>query len=191
MDELDKILRAKFKGMIPEFTIVGKVTKVDEENYTCNVMPLDNDAELFKVRLKPAVDNDKKGVISIPTTGSYVLVGMISKTEASFIVRCSNIEKYYIIGDGGNALEFKNDGTILINGDIHDGLVKIAPLVSKINALETLVNNILSVLKTTTIPLAPSGTYPFAPLYSALNDITPITSKNELENTKVKHGAGN
>lgn len=77
--------------------------------------------------------------------------------------------------------------TITINGGDNDGLVKVAALKDKINALENLVNGILNVLKATSIPLAPSGTYPFATLYTSLNAITPVTSQSDLENPDVKH----
>jgi hypothetical protein len=33
--------------------------------------------------------------------------------------------------------------------------------------------------------------YPFAPLYTAYNPITPTTQKADLENTTVIHGTGN
>lgn len=192
MSAFEKELRKKIESMIPDFSIVGKVTTVDETKYTCNVMPIDNEAELFKVRLKPTIDTNKKGCISIPAIGSFVIVGFLKKKDASpFVIWCSNFEKYYIVGDGGNIIEFKNDGTILINGDDEDGLVKVNDLVTKINALENLVNTILSTLKATVIPLAPSGTYPFASLYASANTISPLTNKAALENIKVKHGGGN
>lgn len=76
-------------------------------------------------------------------------------------------------------------GTIEFNGGAKNGLPMVAPLVTKINALENLVNSILNVLKSTTIPLAPTGTYPFAPLYTALADILPITAQADIENTDI------
>lgn len=81
----------------------------------------------------------------------------------------------------------RNAGVYSFNGGNNNGIPKVTPLTAKINALENLVNGILNALKTTVIPLAPSGTYLFAPLYAALNDITPITAQSDLENTKVKH----
>lgn len=187
--EADKILKKKIKRLIPMQALVAKVLNVDENQYTCDVMPLSSTAELFKVRLKPTIDNVKKGVIAIPVVGSFIVVGLLNNNENSaFVISCSNITKYYIIGDNGNYIELKDDGTLLINGDSFGGLVKVQELTNKINALENLVNNILVTLKNTTIPLAPSGTYPFSPLYTALSNITPITQQSDIENTKVKHG---
>jgi hypothetical protein len=191
MSEFEKALRKKILSLIPDSSIVGKVTKVDESNFTCNVMPLDNDAELFKVRLKPTIDNVKKGIIAIPAVDSFVIIGFLkNKDTAPFLIWSSNFDKYYMIGEGGNTFEFKDDGTILINGDSEDGIVKVNDLVTKINALENLVNTILATLKATVIPLAPSGTYPFASLYASANAISPVTNKTDLENPKVKHGGG-
>jgi hypothetical protein len=47
------------------------------------------------------------------------------------------------------------------------------------------VNTILDTLKTIVIPLAPSGTYPFAPLFTTINDL-PAQNKSDLEETKIK-----
>lgn len=89
--------------------------------------------------------------------------------------------------NGDKQVYDRNAGIYSFNDGNNNGIPKVTPLTSKINALENLVNSILNALKTTVIPLAPSGSYPFAPLYAALNDITPITAQSDLENTKLKH----
>jgi hypothetical protein len=62
-----------------------------------------------------------------------------------------------------------------------------AGLLKKYNDLEEKLNTILSILKSTTIPLAPTGTYPFAPLYSSVNPLS-LTLKSEIENKSISHG---
>lgn len=191
---IDKALRDMVKKLIPDFAIVGKVTQVDENNYTCNVMPLDNDAELFKVRLKPTIDNLKKGVIAIPSIDSFVIVGLLNNNDSSpFIIWGSNFEKYYLIGENGNTFEFKNDGTILINGDNFGGLIKLSELNNNLNTIK----NYLSVLKTSIgVGLAAVGVGSSANGGTGKNAFdaamaSQVINFQNMENAKVKHGSGN
>jgi hypothetical protein len=86
-----------------------------------------------------------------------------------------------------DAVTIKEDSVQLLDGSC-GGLTKVQETADKISAVETKVNDILNILVSTSIPLAPSGTYPFAPLYAAVTPITPTTAKADLENTKVTHG---
>ncbi len=186
--EIEKALRKKIRGLIPTQSFIGKVLTVDEANYTCTVMPIDSEAEIFKVRLKATIDNLKKGVISIPAVDSFVIVGLLGNNENSaFVVWCSNIKKYYIVGDGGNTLEFKDDGTILINGDTCGGLVKVSDLVTRLNSIENTINAHL--LKYNT-HLHPGGTISGSTGVPNVidTDTVTVTVNSNIENTKVKHG---
>lgn len=158
------------------------VNSVDEVAGTCDVTPITegDDTPIPGVLLK-AENND--GLMLVPDVDSTVIVGMTIKKKC-FILLCEDISKFLLV-IGDSKLEV-TDGLFSFNGGTLDGMVKVNSLVTKINALETLVNNILNVLKTTSIPLAPSGTYPFAPLYTALSDIAPLTNKAALENTAIK-----
>jgi hypothetical protein len=193
MSEFEKKLRAKIKSMIPDFCIVGTVTAVDETNYTCNVMPVDNDAEVFKVRLKPTIDDKKEGFIAIPAQDSFVIIGFLKKGDAMpFLIWCSNFTKYFIVGDGGNTFEFKDDGTILVNGDTLGGLIKITDLTTELN-------NRLNLIKTATLAAftavdgsitALGGAAAGASAWNgAIASYSPL-NKSAYENDKVKHGSG-
>lgn len=187
--EFDKALTRKIKGLIPNQSFIGKVVKVDEVKYTCTVMPLDSDAEIFKVRLKPTIDNIKKGIIAIPSVDSFVIVGLLNNNiNSAFVVWCSNIKKYYIVGEGGNTLEFKDDGTILINGEAHGGLIKVTELVAQINKLEDDLNDIKTAFNAWVV--APNDGGAALKAASATWALTPIvkTINVNIENTRVKHG---
>lgn len=149
------------------YSVVCEVSDVDTANSICNCTPIDGSAILVNVRFN---SDNKDGFKLIPKDGSKVLVTLINNTTG-YVAMVSEVDEIHL------------------NGINEDGLVKVNDLVTKINALENLVNNILTTLKATTIPLAPSGTYPFAPLYTAFNNIAPITNKADLENTKVLHGS--
>lgn len=138
-----------------------KVVSASESERTCIVNDGVND---IVVRLMSIVDD---GVLIIPKVDSIVCVLQSDKNDP-IIVQFSEVEK------------------IIFMGGEHEGLVKVVELKNKLNAVENQLNNILTTLKNTTIPLAPSGTYPFAPLYASLNNLTP-TQQSDIENTLIKH----
>jgi hypothetical protein len=138
-----------------------EVVSTDEGERTCNVQ---NGVNEITVRLMPVVDD---GVLIMPAVGSIVTVLQSDKYDP-VIVQYSEVEKI-----------------ILMGGD-NKGLVKVVELKNKLNALENQLNSVLNVLKTTSIPLAPSGTYPFAPLYASINPLTP-TQQTDIENPLIKH----
>jgi aromatic ring-opening dioxygenase LigB subunit len=189
-EKINKELRKKMKGLIPTQAFIGKVLKVTEgSKYTCNVMPIDSEAEIFSVRLKPTIDGTKKGIIAIPTVGSFVIVGLINNNENSaFIIWCSNIKKYFIIDDNNNIIEFTN-ADIQLNGSHHNGLVKVKELTDKLNELEKTVNTLISTYNGHTHT---GGTIfgSTGPVSVPDTDVLVPTLQAEIENTKVKHGNG-
>jgi len=112
----------------------------------------------------------------IPSIGSIVLIGY-TDNDTIELLSVSDIDK----------INISSNIDISFNGGEFGGLVKVEELTNKINALENLVNNLLNTLKTTTIPLAPSGTYPFAPLYASYTPLS-NTNKSEIENQNITHG---
>lgn len=163
--------------------ILCEVVSVDTAKRTCVVSTVSADVQIKDVALMATVDD---GMLLIPEVGSQVVV-IYSTLTIPYIALYSQLSKIvYIVGDSG--IEVTSD-SIKLNDGAFGGLTKIEPLVDKINALENLINTILSTLQSTVIPLAPSGTYPFAPLYSGVNPIAPITQKSDLENTNITHGS--
>lgn len=175
----------KLAGTFKEDTvqlIIGTVESVDEDKAICSVK-IQNDVTLPNVSLQASICD---GLLIVPVVDSTVYV-LTSKYNTPLIVQYSDIDKFELQVNDSSFL-VNNDGSFQFNDGSFDGLVKVGELVKKVNALENLVNNILSTLKGTTIPLAPSGTYPFAPLYAAFNNISPITQQKDIENDKIKHG---
>jgi hypothetical protein len=140
--------------------------KVTAVNYPFFDGELITGETLQNIRLV-AEEFDKVFVL-IPQIDSNAIVGMVD-AQNGILLLASDIDEVYL------------------RGTEHGGLVKVSELVDKLNNLENQVNDILTTLKNTTIPLAPSGTYPFAPLYASINNLTP-TQISDIENDKVKHG---
>jgi hypothetical protein len=159
--------------------LIQKLAKTDDEIYSlvctvkevngdfCSVAPVNGDAEIFKVKL--VAGSSKTPLLIEPVVDSVVVVTFLSKNTA-FISLYSEIE------------------SVQIRGDQYGGLIKIEELVKKINALENQVNDLYNALIGIVVPLAPSGAYPLAPSFAAIQPIAPTTQKSDLENDKIKHG---
>lgn len=156
---IENIVADKFKSDARLCSVISV------DGSTCTVETLDTEVELKEVRLQTEASN---GVLLTPKVGSFVVV--VPMTDFEFVV-----VMYSAIA------EIK-----LLDGSF-GGLVKVNDLVTKVNNLETQVNNLLSALQGVTIPLAPSGTYPFAPVFASFTPLTP-TVASDIENNKITHG---
>ena len=187
---LKSIASPKWESGSGNLFFTAEVKKVDDE--TCDVEV--GDFTLEGVHLAAASDGNANNFIVKPKVGSIVLV--CDKTGGSLawvnVVAFSEIAKVTWVIDEDVELEVKGDvklkcdGNIELNGANNKGLVKVKELTDKINAVEDKVNNILSTLKGVSVALAPSGTYPFAPIFSAINPLVK-TQQTEIENDKIKH----
>jgi hypothetical protein len=149
-----------------------EVIQIDTSSNTCDVAPVDGSAHIPNVRL----NTSQTGYLIIPKEGSLVDITFTDPDNA-FVSMFSEVDD----------IKIKVSNEIHLNGDGLGGLIKISDLVGKLNDIEDLVNNLLTTLQSTTIPLAPSGTYPFAPLYATFQMLV-NTQVNDIENDKVKHG---
>ena len=134
--------------------VVCNVSDIDLATFTCTCTPINGDAEFYDVLLNADAD---KGFTLIPANGSLVIIQQTSQANA-YVTMVSKVDQIYLAGDA--------------NG----GLVKVIPLVTKINAIETQLNAIGVWALTVTPPLT-------------LPPLT-LTTTTELSNTTVKHGNG-
>jgi len=147
------------------------VSSVDEDNRTCTVMSISKsyEGEIESVYLS-AQPND--GIIQIPEINSIVKVCICSSIDYPFIIQFSDLSKIELLGNQ------------------YLGLVKVQPLVDKINALENKVNSIINTYNTHTHPyinvVTPANTSATTGLVTGT--ITPITQVSDLENTAITHG---
>ena len=146
-----------------------------EEDKKTTVDVKDFNGTLYPDVRKIATENAKGFVPKLPK-GSFVIVSRISKSDDLFISMMSEIE--------GITLDVSKD--IVINEGKNDGLVKVKTLTDKINNIEDQLNTLLSTLQGVSIALAPTGTFPFAPIFSSINPLVK-TQKKEIENEKIKH----
>lgn len=167
------------------------VRTVNKEDKTCIVDSVDGtqDIDGLKVRLSLEICD---GNTDYPEEGSTITIAFTDFTEPYMVSATWLTEKDVTVGDQCWNIKDKKQ---YFNSEKYGGIPIVkdpdnsnAGLLKKINQLEDLVNNILTTLKSTIIPLAPSGTYPFAPLYTSYTNIAPVTSEKDISNPSVFHG---
>lgn len=120
----EEAIRTIVKNSMPLVCDFGKVTRVDETTFLCEI-DIEGKSPVGDVRLFCGdYNSDAKGggIVVIPEVGSQVLVIFFSKTVA-FMLQCSKAKK------------------IVFNGGELGGLVKIEELIKKINQLEDKLKN--------------------------------------------------
>jgi hypothetical protein len=153
-----------------ENIIMCKVVSVS--GVTCVCQPIDEGlSEILDVRL--VTESSSTNFIIEPSIGSVVAVMPFSDID--------NCE--YIV------VMFSEVETIKIRGDQHNGLVKVAELVDKLNAIEESINDLKQIFSLTWIPTPNDGgaALKAAAASWAATQITE-TQKLDIENVNVKHG---
>jgi hypothetical protein len=157
------------------------VNSVDVESRTCNCTEITGQAgiEIPNVQIQPEVCD---GILLVPSVGSTVLV-TYSKYNPPFVSMFSDIDRVFIVA--GNAGLNISEDTVVLNDGSFGGLVKVADLISKLNNLENLVNDLITKYNLHTHPV--SGANTLIPAVIETGSLTP-TLQDELENKKVTHG---
>lgn len=171
--------------MVPVQTFPASVQEVDEENATITALPLGG-PELFDVRLRASIDGAEDGVILFPKVGSTVLIGLIgNEVNEAFVIRYSEVEKAKLkIGD--STIEISTDG-FLMNGGSLGGLINIADLVEKLNAIEQDINSLKTAFSSWVIAPSDGGAALKTAAASWSSSQLSSTTAADIEDTKIKH----
>lgn len=115
---------------------VGTVEKVDTDENTCDVIPLDGSAKIIDVYLQ--ADSDNGGILQIPKVGSLVCVVFINK-ETAVIANTGEIDALRVkIKD--TVLEIDQEGFLLKKEN--ETLKKLmSDLLAAIKAMKFTTNN--------------------------------------------------
>ena len=170
-DQIKTLVKQAFKGE-RMYSEVCTVVSVDETERTCICQPIDDSAEIPKVRLQ-AIFDQTVGILNVPKVGSYVIVTFIDKRN-SFVSTFTELYKILITTD---LVEF--------NGGSLDGLVTVNELVTKLNNLENDINNLKTAFSTwVTVPNDGGAALKTATATWYAASLTP-TVKADLENDKI------
>lgn len=133
---------------------LAEVESVQLGSNSCTVIPFDNeDAKITEVRLQVSAAS---GLLMVPAVGSTVLIGPCAEFSYGVIM-------------------FSELSDISLLDGSFGGMVKVSSLVSKLNALESKVNGLITWGLTVTPPFTPAT-------------LLTQTVVADLENPKVKHG---
>ncbi len=159
----------------------GVVNKSDESGMTCEVKLTEGDDDVATegVTLNLTLENTA-GVYMIPAGGADCLVAKVDGSGKWELLKASKYVKVVIQAD--TLIQF-NDGSL-------GGLVKVEVLVSKINALEQVINNLKQAVTAVAIAgsTADGGAVKAGILTGLGAGISPTTVRGDIENTKIKQG---
>lgn len=149
------------------------VESVDIPNHTCTCTAIGGKGvtSILNVQLMAEVED---GLLLVPVIGSTVIVSYSTYT-APVVVMFSGIDQVFLSAATGIQL---NDGS-------YGGLIQIEQLVTKLNNLEKLVNDLVSKFN---IHIHPLTTGTSSPTLTQETSILVPTQQTELENTTVTHG---
>ena len=174
---LDALL--KLKQQSASF-MLAKIKDVDTDNYTVTAT-IDDDFELYNVRLKSVVDDVQHSIIQVPKAGSTVILGVLNKSDF-FVAKISEVESIQMSFKGGLSVVLDSDGVVMNGGD-NGGLIMIDKLLAKINRLE-------DKLKTHQHLYIPyPGGVPGLPVPSTKHpgNVFINTTKKDIEDKKITH----
>lgn len=158
------------------YSVVCQVDSVNTDKLTCECTPLDGRAQISEVRLQ-ADQEMTSGLQIIPEVGSNVLVSWLNKNVA-FVSQFSDIK----------SVTLKVADEIIINGESHNGLVKVSELVDDLNAIKQDINSLKTAFSTWVPVTQDGGTALKTAAASWYSQQLQQSSVNNLQNNKVKHG---
>lgn len=166
----------------PMKMVYATVDSVSEDERTCDVT-VESGASgvITDVKLQASTDD---GELKVPAVGSTIGILMSNDMDPTVFAWSELAHHWIKVGD---SVIDVIDGTIQFGDGSFDGLVKVGELTEKLNALENKFNSLLTTLQGVVIPLAPSGTYPFAPVFAGITALVE-TQQSEIENEDIIHG---
>jgi len=129
--EIRKYIKQILENNEEIYAIVGTASNINEDERTCDVTPVTENAEVLGVRLQASLDS-AEGFVCIPKTDSIVIVTFLNK-NTGFVSVCTEVEKVLI-----------DTPETIFNGGDNGGLININDLVSKINDVENALNSLIS-----------------------------------------------
>jgi hypothetical protein len=169
------------KGLDTVTVVECTVESVDVSARTCDCRTISG-VPVSGVRLMAEVDD---GVLVLPVVDSVIIV-MYTKSITPFVCQFSSIDRVLVI-TGDTTVEIK-DGLIQFNDGSHDGLVKVADLVTKLNTLERDLNTLKAAFSSWVVVPSDGGAALKAAAGAWYGSTITETVQNDLENTKVTHG---
>lgn len=176
IDNMVRLMRKQNRAAMVVPTAWATCKEVDWDNYTMTATGTTDDLDYYEVllglgsyKLKPAV-------------GAKCLLGTVAdKPEAKYLIWADEVESIHIVNNSQITLDLI-DGELHLNGSNLGGLIVIANLVNKLNALEQAVNNLATAYDAH--GHGGNGAAPPPPSGVSVTE----TQVEDIENETVKHG---
>ncbi len=126
--EIRDLLHSSLKSK--PITVLASVKSVDTAKRTCSID--DDGVVMYGVRLQP-ITHGTTGITIYPKVGAQVLCAKIEEGDDYMLLHASEVDKVEV-AIGQSSITIESD-KIELNGGNNDGLIKIADLTSKLNAL--------------------------------------------------------
>lgn len=171
------------------------VNSYDSASKTVDVSPLDDGAYMLDVRIK-AIAEYIGGLEIVPKTNTIVLVAIINNdTNQGVVIKTTGLDAASLTVDNevnltGSGANIKIGERVEINGTNRGGLVVGDDLASKLNELQTVVQNVLNAIQVVSaFTPGDGGATAFATLKAATASlITTAFNDADWTNNKVMHG---
>lgn len=178
-----KSVLEKIAQNVVQMTLVrAKVIAVYDQ--AIDVTPINEDADIFDVKIRVIIDENEAGVMIFPLIESVVLVGLISDTDA-YLLSCSEVERM-VINTGKFRFEVDDEGNAIFDQGENEGLVKLPELRTEIDKLNSYLNTIKQTFSTW-VPVPNDGG---SALKVAMNSALASQQTADLSgvgNDKIKH----
>jgi hypothetical protein len=160
-------------GKALKVTVIGTVSVIDSDNYTCTVKPVQEDmADILDVKIQPVL-KPSMGIRIIPKVGSYVYVTMENETSG-YISLYSEIEKIEI-----------DDTLVVVNGGKNGGLIKYNTFSAELEKTNQAVNLILQTLNSW-VPVASDGGAALKTLVTSNLSSSTVGDFSQIEDQTIK-----
>lgn len=165
--------------------VAASVDSVNIQARTCNVTTISGkeSTAIEGVKLMASVDD---GVLLVPSIASTIFLSY-STYNTPYVTLFSSLDQILFIS-GSSQLSII-DGKIMFNDGSFGGMVEVAQLVTKLNNLENMVNDLATKYNSHTHVLALStGTGTAAPTTTTETTILTPTNRTDIENILITHG---
>lgn len=185
-------MERKAQELIPLQVFPAQVKEVDENNRTCTVRVNDN-VDLYEVKLYAVTDKDLKGFCLLPAKDSQVLVARIANGNDLYVCMFSVVDK--VVGTVGSDTSIEvteneikiNAQKIEFNGGKNGELVNISSLVSAINTIEDDLNSLKEVFSSWVVCAQDGGLALFNGSKTWVSQTIEKTTINDLKDEKITH----
>jgi len=158
-----------------QYSLVCTVNSVDVEARTCSVSPLNEDPEIFDVRLQASIGSEVGWVI-VPKVESFVIVTFLNN-ETAFVSCCTEVVNIFA----------DVEETVIFNGGENGGLINVEDLVGRLNTIEQDINDLKDVFKSW-VPVANDGGAKLkADASSWFGSSLEETERGDIEDEKIQH----